>query len=1108
MAPRDPVRVESPSGLRAEINANGSIRRFFCGDVVLNAYVGNEMEGGPANLYLRRRTDAIAWTPLLGPQGPGTVHVDAGGLVVRGEWNALRFTVTFRLAATAPAWFWHVALENVGATPVDVDLIHAQDIALADYGMVRLNEYYASQYVDHTPLTHPDHGSVVAVRQNLSMGGRHPWALLGSLARGVAYATDALQLHGLATRAGEPPAALGAPALPGRRLQHEHAMVAIQDAAVALAPGARAERGFFGWFEADHPAASSAADVAVVERVLALAEASPRAVPVVGTPVAATFFSSRPMLRTLDLPDAELTGLFGGERRLVEDQDGSLLSFFTGTDAHVVLRAKELRVLRPHGHIMRTGGALVPEEASLTSTAWMAGVFHSLVTQGNVGLNRIFSTTRSYLGLARAGGVRIFVELVDGFHLLGVPSAWETTPDGCRWIYRHAGGTIAVRSRAVVDRHELELAIDVLGGAPARFLVSHHVALDNDDGATRGPVDYTRDAGGVTLRPAPESDLARRHPGASFRIEAPAGTLERVGGDELLFADGQSRGEPFLVLVTAPVSSVRFRITGTIGGVAAPGVRRRVRSVTFHPPSDAPDVLRLQEILPWFAHDALVHYLAPRGLEQFSGGAWGTRDVCQGPVEMLLARGDVEPVRDILVRVFGNQNPDGDWPQWFMFFDAERTIRAGDSHGDVVFWPLLALARYLLAAEDATILDEAVPFFGAETATITRHVERALGVIDRRVIRSTALAAYGHGDWNDSLQPVDPAMSEQLCSSWTVTLHHQTLTTLAEALARIGRQEQADALVARAVRVRDDFRRLLLPDATLAGFAHFRDDGSVEYLLHPRDGTTGIRYSLLPMIHALIAGLLTPDEARAHIGLIRAHLVAPDGARLFDRPPVYHGGLQRIFQRAESSSYFGREIGLMYVHAHLRWAESMARWGDADAFFLALRQANPIAIDATVASAARRQANCYYSSSDAAFADRYEATARYEEVMQGRVAVEGGWRVYSSGAGIAVRLVHECLLGLRRGRSRLVIDPVVPRALDGLRADVELAGRPVSVVYRVSGAGHGPTALTLNGAPLAFEREANPYRTGAAVIAMAALSALRPDGNELVVELGGAGEST
>ncbi len=86
-----------------------------------------------------------------------------------------------------------------------------------------------------------------------------------------------------------------------------------------------------------------------------------------------------------------------------------------------------------------------------------------------------------------------------------------------------------------------------------------------------------------------------------------------------------------------------------------------------------------------------MHYLSPRGLEQYSGGGWGTRDVCQGPVEMLLALGRIEPVRDLLLRVMNQQNPDGDWPQWFMFFERERNIRPGDSHGDIVFWPLVVL---------------------------------------------------------------------------------------------------------------------------------------------------------------------------------------------------------------------------------------------------------------------------------------------------------------------------------------------------------------------------------------------------------------------------------
>ena len=52
--------------------------------------------------------------------------------------------------------------------------------------------------------------------------------------------------------------------------------------------------------------------------------------------------------------------------------------------------------------------------------------------------------------------------------------------------------------------------------------------------------------------------------------------------------------------------------------------------------------------------------------------------------------------------------------------------------------------------------------------------------------------------------------------------------------------------------------------------------------------------------------------------------------------------LQSYFQRAESSAFFGREIGLMYTHAHLRYAEALWRYGAVNEFFRALCLANPI----------------------------------------------------------------------------------------------------------------------------------------------------------------------
>jgi cellobiose phosphorylase len=1045
------LRLASPAGLAIELTSHGAIRRIDCGETSINLFVGNELEGGPANLWLRRY-GSMQSVPLLGPRSPTRLHPPSPGtLTGAGVWEGIRYTIALVLADGATAWFWHLTLQNESTAAVDVDLIYAQDIALAPYGTVRLNEYYVSQYVDHTPLDHAARGSVVASRQNLASGGRHPWCVVASLRHGQSFATDAMQVYGRAARAGDAPIGV-AEGLPARRLQHEHSMAAIQDARLRLAPGARAACGFLGYYVADHPAATSVADLSLVDRALALPESRPPPVATtLADPVPSTLFSVAPLLQAVDLDLRDCDLLFGTARRHEEvDERGGLLSFFHDADRHVVLRAKELLVQRPHGHMLRTGRELVPDETALTSTVWMNGVFHSMLTQGHVSFNRLLSTTHSYLGLFRSHGQRVFVELEGIWHLLDVPSAFEMAPDSCRWIYRHARGAIEVRSEAHHDTHQLSLSVEVRDGAAVRLLVCHHVALNGDDGSSEGIANWCLRGAEVSIAPAASSDLAQRFPDGDFRITPAEGTVfERVGGDELLFADGRTRQQPYVCVITAPARSMALRVRGgfvvapslslprfagegtqvaevaagetQVAGVAADeiqvadaaiqrthasdaGARMRTPGVAEHgtltvgavpsvasppprsgggtgrgqqqsPPLAPPRMslatasplhtalIRLSDIGGWFVHNALIHYLAPRGLEQYSGGGWGTRDVSQGPVELLLAFARPEPVRDLLIRVFNAQNPDGDWPQWFMFFERDRAIRAGDSHGDVVFWPVLALAQYLIATADASVLDERVAFFdvdragAAEPATVWQHVQRALGVIERRVVRGTALAAYGHGDWNDALQPADPSMREHMCSAWTVTLHHQMLTTLARALRLIGREEHATRCEQQADAIRRDFQRLLLIDGVLVGYALFEDAEDVRYLLHPRDSKTGVRYSVLAMIHAILEDMLTPDQVRAHLRLIDTHLSGPDGVRLFDRPMPYHGGPQRFFQRAESATFFGREIGLMYMHAHLRYAQALAHVGEADRFFHALCQANPLGIRNIVPMATLRQAN-------------------------------------------------------------------------------------------------------------------------------------------------------
>ncbi|MBI2496740.1 MAG: hypothetical protein HYV75_02020 [Opitutae bacterium] len=232
-------------------------------------------------------------------------------------------------------------------------------------------------------------------------------------------------------------------------------------------------------------------------------------------------------------------------------------------------------------------------------------------------------------------------------------------------------------------------------------------------------------------------------------------------------------------------------------------------------------------------------------------------------------------------------------------------------------------------------------------------------------------------------------------------------------------------------------------------------------LLHPTDRVTGIRYRLLPMTRAML------------------------------EPAVYQGGLERLFKRADTAANVGREVGLQYVHAHIRYAEAMAKLGHADRLWEALQVVNPVGLDRVVPGAVIRQSNVYFSSSDADFADRVEAAARWPELRAGRVPVRGGWRLYSSGPGLYLHKVRCCLLGLRESFGDVVFDPVLPRSLDGLTADTHLLGKPVQVVYSVRSGNFSPTAIRVNGTLLTGAwREANPYRTGGLRVAGSVLAPL------------------
>jgi 1,2-beta-oligoglucan phosphorylase len=164
---------------------------------------------------------------------------------------------------------------------------------------------------------------------------------------------------------------------------------------------------------------------------------------------------------------------------------------------------------------------------------------------------------------------------------------------------------------------------------------------------------------------------------------------------------------------------------------------------------------------------------------------------------------------------------------------------------------------------------------------------------------------------------------------------------------------------------------------------------------------------------------------------------------------------------------------------------------------------NPVGLTHAVPHAAPRQSNVYFSSSDADFADRLEAAARWSELRTGRVGVRGGGRLYSSGPGLYLHKVRACLLGVRESFGDVVFDPVLPRRLDGVTARLTLLNRTVEVRYRVRDASVVPSGIVVNGVRLALTaRDRNPYRIGGWRVPAEELSALLgPERNLVEIEL-------
>jgi cellobiose phosphorylase len=1062
------TEIENIAGLSVRVLPNACLfsiaHRHDLETILVNQTLGTPIDGGIARIVLRFTGPQPFGFEIVGPHAQVRFTTATDCFMWEGETRGMYHRVILSLHPHDPAWVWHIHVENRTEVQQSIETILVQDIGLGEPGFLMNNEAYASQYIDHAIAEHAIHGPVVMNRQNLAQRGRHPWVAHGCLDGAKGFATDAKQIFGPAYRDTDRLDIESGGPLPSEKLQHELACIAIQSTSVVVAPAKRSTWSFFGLFDPDHPHASQESDLARLDNMQW------------HEPPDCAFASVVPVQSHVQKATAAISAALTADEvaryyptRFAEERaEGRLQSFFVPDEPHnrhVVLLDKERHVTRRHGAILRSGTSMLPDETTLCATCWMHGVFAAQLTIGNTSFHKLFSVSRDPYNIIRANGLRMLVDVGDGWQALTIPSSFEMGLSDCRWLYCIGTRAITVDAIAAGSDCAMQWRIRV-DGDPCRFLVYGHVVLGEREFDHESTIEIDLESKSIAFRPDPSGMWGQRYPEASYHlVTSTPESVEALGGDDLLYIDEKKRSGAYFALRSQPTRDLCFSVVGSLtdpsiadrlatkysAGVQDHGLRKAAKSywtgVTkgLRIRGGGTDGIALDTFFPWLVHDAMIHLTVPHGLEQYTGGAWGTRDVCQGPIELLLSLEHDEPVKEILRIVFAQQyEKKGDWPQWFML-EPYSIVQDRTSHGDVIVWPLKALADYLEATNDLGFLDEPVAWRREDDfertshkAPIAEHVEKLLSTIVERFIPGTRLIRYGEGDWNDSLQPADPSLHDKMASSWTVALLYQQLVRYAKILHRVGKAAAADDIDELATAIRRDFNRFLVLDGTVAGYAIFGSTrGQIELLIHPSDERTKLHYSLLPMTRSIIAGLFTPEQTKHHLGLIREHLEFPDGVRLIDRPMAYHGGLQTVFKRAEWAAFFGREIGLMYVHAHLRYAEAMAVLGDADALLEALRLANPVTLAEHLAEAAPRQRNTYFTSSDAAFADRAAASAQWFRVKKGSIEFEAGWRLYSSGPGLYINMLTCYLLGHRRVWGERISSPTLPTGLEDLRVEFD-----------------------------------------------------------------------
>lgn len=1076
----DCTKITSPL-LETTILESGNIGEINQGIFRINQLSGNNLEPTAFNIYLRVENENVDFTRMIGVGSPSTYEIVDNKVIYKGSFKDVKYSVVFTLAENC--FFFDVKINNENPNN-KVTLFYGMDLAVANKYAVANNEAYVCQYVDHQAFT-TENGYVIASRQNQ---GEHTYLEQGSIGKNIAYCTDGYQFFGTSYKSSNVPAAVLAGKLPSQVYQYEFGYIGLQSE--ELVGIGKNHICFYGAYEANMNEVVTGP--VFTEKVNEIYNGLDLCACKVETSkhldLAVSFEN---VFNSKELSEEQLNKYFK-DRKLPEFVDGKLQSFFMSDYSHVVLPSKELIMERPSGQVYISGNHFDFEEVMATTT-YIYGLFTSQIVLGNTNFNKLSSNSRNSLNVQKISGQRIFVKLDGEYKLLCMPAAYQMGLNYSKWIYLVNDDVLTVETIINEKTAKITLNVKSENGVSYEFLVTNYLTMSQNE--HESDIVYTLDGNVMTLVPANGSMAKNHYPDLYFKIKYDKAC--EFGNDGVFYKDGLSRGDTIL---TTKISGDEFSqvIVGSTYGkdvclckdeLVACSTRYKDQFAELLngfnlkiEGEEAENIDSFNYLAYWYTQNALVHYTSPHGLEQYNGAAWGTRDVCQGPAEYFMCTQHFDKVKAIILDVFKHQYiQNGNWPQWFMF-DKYYKIQQHESHGDIIVWPMRLLGTYLESTKDFDILNEMVPYTDINTSEfieeypLLHHLENEVNNIVASFIDDTSLSCYGGGDWDDTLQPANKTYASRMVSGWTVALTYEALSILSRELKDVN-AELSTKYATLCENIKADYNKYIFEDNVPAGFIHFTENG-IEKIIHPTDNKTNMKYRLLPFNRGIISELFTEEQKDIAVEKINKYLKHPDGVRLMDNTVPYKGGNNTYFTRAETASNFGREIGLQYCHAHIRYCEAMAKIGNSEDVYKGLLTIQPISVNANVKNALPRQRHSYFSSSDGNFLNRYDAMENFNKLFTGEVGVKAGWRVYSSGPGIYLNQLITRMLGLRISGNNFILDPVLEKSLNNLEFDFQICRKNCKIVYKYT----NEEKILINGKEVPFTKEYNAYRSGGYVV--------------------------